>query len=935
VQQAQSPAGPVTDPTVVSGPVWHSLDLEAVGRTLQSPIESGLTPAEAADRLNRHGPNELQEAPRPGLWRKLLDQFDNFIILILIAAAVISALVGDWVEAAAIMAIVALNAALGVLQEHRAEQAMAALRRMAAPEAQVVRGGRRQVVRARELVPGDLVLLEAGNFVPADLRLLETVNLRLEEAALTGESVPVQKDAQVQLPEAAELGDRTNMAYSGTLVSYGRGRGLTVATGMRTQLGMIAGMLQAVEEEATPLQRRLDQLGKVLGWAALAVCGVVFLVGLARGFDLLEMFLVAVSLAVAAVPEGLPAVVTITLALGMREMIRRNALIRRLASVETLGSTTVICSDKTGTLTQNKMTATRLWVDGVSFEIGGEGGSLDGNFRVDSRRVDLKDYPASTTALWVGALDNDAAFEFDEDGEAQVVGDPTEVALVVAASKGGVHRRELERAYPRINEIPFDSTRKRMTTVHRILDPRPEDASPFYDDRAREWEVVATKGAPDIVLELCSQVQTMQDEVRPMDEEARRAILQANAEMARQALRVLALAFRVEPKAPAEATPEAMEHSLTFAGLIGMIDPPRPEVQPALQTARQAGVRTMMITGDYPDTARAIGEQIGLLRAGQQVLTGRDLQGMADTELVEQVMRTDVFARVSPEHKVRIVGALKENQQVVAMTGDGVNDAPALKRADIGVAMGIAGTDVAKGVADMVLTDDNYASIVAAVDQGRVIYSNIRKFVFYLLSCNLAEILAILVAILAGLPSPLQPIQLLTLNLVTDGAPALALGLEKGDPDIMRRPPRPTHEPIINREMRVGIVIQTLAIAAVTLTAYLLGRQMAPGNQPYAETMAFATLSFSELLRAFTARSERHALLRIGLFSNRAMLIAVASSTLILLAVIYLPLLEPIFDTAWLGWREWRVLLPLLVIPAIAAEITKAVLRWRAPAPEE
>jgi Ca2+-transporting ATPase len=554
---------------------------------------------------------------------------------------------------------------------------------------------------------------------------------------------------------------------------------------------------------------------------------------------------------------------------------------------------------------------------------------------VDSRRVDLKDYPASTTALWVGALDNDAAFEFDEDGEAQVVGDPTEVALVVAASKGGVHRRELERAYPRINEIPFDSTRKRMTTVHRILDPRPEDASPFYDDRAREWEVVATKGAPDIVLELCSQVQTMQDEVRPMDEEAGRAILQANAEMARQALRVLALAFRVEPKAPAEATPEAMEHSLTFAGLIGMIDPPRPEVQPALQTARRAGVRTMMITGDYPDTARAIGEQIGLLRAGQQVLTGRDLQGMADTELVEQVMRTDVFARVSPEHKVRIVGALKENQQVVAMTGDGVNDAPALKRADIGVAMGIAGTDVAKGVADMVLTDDNYASIVAAVDQGRVIYSNIRKFVFYLLSCNLAEILAILVAILAGLPSPLQPIQLLTLNLVTDGAPALALGLEKGDPDIMRRPPRPTHEPIINREMRVGIVIQTLAIAAVTLTAYLLGRQMAPGNQPYAETMAFATLSFSELLRAFTARSERHALLRIGLFSNRAMLIAVASSTLILLAVIYLPLLEPIFDTAWLGWREWRVLLPLLVIPAIAAEITKAVLRWRAPAPEE
>jgi Ca2+-transporting ATPase len=619
----------------------------------------------------------------------------------------------------------------------------------------------------------------------------------------------------------------------------------------------------------------------------------------------------------------------------MREMIRRNALIRRLASVETLGSTTVICSDKTGTLTQNRMTATRLWVDGVSFEIGGEGGSLDGDFRVDSRRVDLKDYPASTTALWVGALDNDATFEFDEAGAARVVGDPTEAALVVAASKGGVQRRELERAYPRINEIPFDSTRKRMTTVHRVLDPRPEDPSPFYDDRTREWEVVATKGAPDIILDLCSHYQTMQDEARPMDEEIRRAILQANAQMASQALRVLALAFRVEPKAPAEATPEAMEHSLTFVGLIGMIDPPRPEVQPALQTARQAGVRTMMITGDYPDTARAIAEQIGLLRAGQQVLTGRELQGMADPELVGQVMRTDVFARVSPEHKVRIVGALKENQQVVAMTGDGVNDAPALKRADIGVAMGIAGTDVAKGVADMVLTDDNYASIVAAIDQGRVIYSNIRKFVFYLLSCNLAEILTILVAILAGLPSPLQPIQLLTLNLITDGAPALALGLEKGDPDTMRQPPRPAREPIINRDMRIGIAIQTLAIAAVTLTAYLLGRRLDPGNQPLAETMAFATLSFSELLRAFTARSERYALLRIGLFSNRAMLIAVASSALILLAVIYLPLLEPVFDTAALGWQEWRYVFPLLVIPAIAAEITKAVLRRRSPVPAE
>jgi Ca2+-transporting ATPase len=930
MQTTKVQAGPTTE---VPSPVWHALSADEAARALESSGELGLSEAAAARRLQQHGPNQLQEAPGPGLFRKLLEQFNSFIIWILIGAAAVSALLGDWVEAAAILAIVLLNAVMGLLQEHRAEQAMAALRKLAAPEAQVVREGHRQVMRASQLVPGDLVLLEAGNFVPADLRLVEAVNLRVEEAALTGESASVQKDAQVTLPESAELGERTNMAYSGTLVSYGRGKGLAVSTGMHTQLGMIAGMLQAVEQEVTPLQRRLDQLGKVLGWAALAVCAGVFLVGWARGFDVLEMFLVAVSLAVAAVPEGLPAVVTITLALGMREMIRRNALIRRLASVETLGSTTVICSDKTGTLTQNKMTATRLWVDGVSFEISGDGSSLEGEFRVNSGEVDMREHPGARTALWVGALNNDARVEPGTDGRPRVVGDATEVALVVAACKGGMDLQQLLRAYPRVDEIPFDADRKRMTTVHQVIDPRPEDHSPFYDQRSRGWHTVATKGAPDIVLELCSHYQTLGGESRPLDERTRQSILQANAEMAGQALRVLGLAYRVEPGKPAQATPERIEHSLTFVGLIGMIDPPRPEVGPALETARQAGVRTLMITGDYPDTARAIAQEIGLLEPGRQVLTGRALQAMSEPELVDQVLQADVFARVSPEHKVRIVGALKANQQVVAMTGDGVNDAPALKRADIGVAMGIAGTDVAKGAADMVLTDDNYASIVAAIDQGRVIYSNIRKFVFYLLSCNLAEILTILVAILAGLPSPLTAIQLLTLNLVTDGAPALALGLEKGDPDIMWRPPRPAHEPIINREMWAGIAIQTLAIAGVTLTAYLLGLRLFPGDQDLADTMAFATLSFSELLRAFTARSERHALLRIGLFTNRAMLLAVASSGLILLAVFYLPVLQPLFDTFPLAWEEWRFVLPLLVVPAVAAELTKAVLRRRPPAP--
>jgi Ca2+-transporting ATPase len=911
-------------------PPWYMLGRQRAARILQTSLETGLGSDRVAKLLERYGLNELAEAPRPGIWSQILEQFNNFIVIVLILASLVSAVVGDYVEAAAIMAIVLLNAALGVVQERRAEEAMAALRKLSAPEAQLIRDGHRQTIPARQLVPGDLVILEAGNYVPADLRLIEEANLKIEEAALTGESVSVDKDAKVVIQEEVQLGDRHNMAFSGTLVSYGRGKGLVVATGMATQIGKIATMLQAVETEATPLQRRLDQLGKVLGWAALAVTGGVFLIGWLRGIDAQEMFLIAVSLAVAAVPEGLAAVVTITLALGMREMISRNALIRKLSSVETLGSTTVVCSDKTGTLTQNRMTATHLWVDGTTFEIGGptELASIAASsaFRINGESVNLGDYPASTTALWAAVLDNDAEFETTDDGRYRVVGDPTEVALIVAARKAGAKREELEQAYPRIDEIPFDSGRKRMTTVHKVLKPRPEDASPFYDGSLLEWEVAATKGAPDVVLDLCTRYQSMGDEPRMLDEATRHRILEANDAMAQQALRVIALAYRVERDVPDQATPETVERDLTFIGLIGMIDPARPEVPPAVQRARAAGVRTVMITGDYPDTARAIAQDIGLLEEGHQVLTGKALEKMDDRTLEKEVQRTDVFARVSPEHKVRIVNALKQDQHIVAMTGDGVNDAPALKRSDIGVAMGITGTDVAKETADMVLTDDNYASIVAAIDQGRVIYSNIRKFVFYLLSCNLAEILTILVAIVAGLPSPLTAIQLLWLNLVTDGAPALALGLEPGEPDIMEKPPRPVREPIINRDMWTRIGIQTLAIATVTLIAYWIGFQNYP---EHAKTMAFATLSFSELLRAFTSRSDDHLLLKIGLFSNRAMFYAVASSIVLLLAVIYLPVLQPIFDTLPLSFDQWRIILPLLLIPALVAELTKVVIQRR------
>ena len=909
---------------------WFALEIDEAAEALQTSIKGGLDSDLAAHRLISGGPNELIAAPKPPFWKKLLDQFSNFLVIILILAAVVSAAVGEFVQAIAITAIVLLNAALGVFQERKAEEAMAALQQLAAPEAQAVRDGRRRTVPAREIVVGDLVILEAGNYVPADMRLVESANLRIEEAALTGESVPVDKDADLVLGVDTHLGERHNMAFSGTLVSYGRGRGLVIATGMQTQIGQIAEMIQSVETEATPLQRKLDQLGKVLGWAALAVSGVVFLLGWARGIEPLEIFLVAVSLAVAAVPEGLPAVVTVTLALGMREMIQRNALVRRLSSVETLGSTTVICSDKTGTLTQNMMTATRLWVDGTLFEIqagtedsGNGAGALDGAFYLEGSQVDLADYPASTTALWVAVLDNDAEFETSEDGSYRVVGDPTEVALIVAANKAGARRKELEQAYPRIDEIPFDSSRKRMTTVHKVLKPKPEDASPFYDGSLLEWEVAATKGAPDVVLDLCTHYQTIGDSNEPLDKATRLRILGANEAMAREALRVIALAYRVERDVPDQATPETVERDLIFVGLIGMIDPARPEVPPALELARTAGVRTVMITGDYPDTAQAIAEDIGLMQEGHQVLTGRDLDDMDAEQLMQEAKRTDVFARVTPEHKVRIVAALKDADQVVAMTGDGVNDAPALKRADIGIAMGITGTDVAKETADMVLTDDNYASIVAAIDQGRVIYSNIRKFVFYLLSCNGAEILTILIAIVIGLPSPLTAIQLLWLNLVTDGAPALALGLEKGEPDIMDQPPRPASEAIINREMWSRIGIQTLAIGTVSLAAYFIGLRFFP---EFAKTMTFATIAFSQLLQAFAYRADRYPLLKIGIFTNRAMLYAVATSTLLLLAVIYVPFLQPIFDTVPLNATQWAIILPLLLVPALVAELTKAFL---------
>ena len=913
-----------------SDPVWYVIKSQQVIDLLKSNREKGLSNQEAETRLTQYGLNELQEAPPTSIWTMIYDQFANFVVILLLVAAVVSAFLGDWVEAAAIMTIVLLNAVLGVVQERRAEEALAALQKMASPDANVLRDGHRTAIPARQVVPGDVVFLEAGNFIPADVRLLETVNLRIDEAALTGESVPVTKNAQMDLVDDAALGDRKTMAYTGTLVTYGRGVGVVVSTGMATEIGQIAIMLQSVEDEDTPLQKRLDSFGRTLGWITLVISGIVFIQGMFSGTDPLEMFIIAVSLAIAAVPEGLPAVVTITLALGMQEMIARNALIRKLSSVETLGSATIICSDKTGTLTQNEMTVTNIAVDGEFLDITGTGYSLDGKFLREGKEVNLaEEYPGIRTALGIGALNNDAILEmdYDESGmkNVRMVGDPTEGALLVAAAKGGALPAPLSQAYPRIEEIPFDSERKRMVTIHAIKNPEAGDVSPFYDQRQQAWYVVAQKGAPDVVLERCTHYQSRDDKAVPLDAEQRRRILAANDRMTSQALRVLGVAYRVVKDLHYQQDGDLdqdIEQELIFVGLLGMIDPARPEVLPALQIAKNAGIRTAMITGDYPNTAKAIAAEIGLLQEGHQVLTGKELDNISSEELKEAVKFTDVFARVSPEHKVRIVDAFRANNEVVAMTGDGVNDAPSIKKADIGIAMGITGTDVAKETADMVLTDDNYASIVSAVEQGRVIYSNIRKFVYFLLSCNIAEIATIFLATMLGWKSPLSAIQLLWLNLVTDGAPALALGLEKGDPDLMDQPPRNPDEPILNRFMLTGITIQTIAITAVTLIAYRIGLTQFPEMAP---TMAFVTLSFSELARAFTARSERVPILRIGLFKNKVMNWAILSSLVLLLVVVYVPFLQGIFDTVALEWEQWQVILPLLLGPSVAAELTKVV----------
>ncbi|NTV53965.1 MAG: cation-translocating P-type ATPase [Syntrophaceae bacterium] len=926
----------------------HGKSITHLVDELKSHAEKGLTQAEAAARLKEHGYNELQERPRPGFFQLLLGQFNNFLVIILIIAAVVSLLLGEYIDAIAIMVIVVLNAVVGVIQESKAEAALAALKKMAAPNAQVIRDGHQMTIPSRDLVLGDMVLLEAGNYIPADMRLIESVNLKVEEASLTGESVPVEKDAKVVLDKDIPLGDRKNTAFMSTVVTYGRGKGLVTGTGMHTQLGMIAEMLQSYEEEDTPLQKKLDQLGKVLGTACLAVCGLVFVYGLIRdthmktiftdGFlhylsaekmDIVNLFMTAVALAIAAVPEGLPAIVTICLALGMQQMIKRHALIRKLPAVETLGCATVICSDKTGTLTQNQMTVVQGWTGGRRFRVTGEGYSPSGQFLMDGNPFDMCKNADIAVLLQGGLLCSDALLE--ESGETKgekqwrIVGDPTEGAMVVAAAKSGFAKSDLETVFPRVQEIPFDSERKRMTTIHSTGKAVALSASGFTYPAVTAF----VKGAPDVLLDLSTHILENGRPV-PLTDAMRKEVLEQNHDLASQALRVLAVAYRSLGAVPETCSIEEIEKDLIFIGLQGMIDPARPEVIEAIKVAKRAGLRSIMVTGDYKDTAQAIGRQIGLLSEDGLVLTGQELDKLSEQELAAKSDKLQVCCRVSPTHKTMIVDALKDRGHIVAMTGDGVNDAPALKRANIGVAMGITGTDVTKETADMVLTDDNFASIVSAIEEGRVIYSNIRKFVYFLLACNVGEIFIIFGSMLLGLPIPMRPIQLLWLNLVSDGAPALALGMEEGDPDTMNHPPRPPKEPVINADMALGIIIVSIVDAFAILGAfYFVGLDRYPDSLSHAQTVAFVTLCASELIRAYTARSEYHSIFKIGVLSNKWMNWAVGGSFVLVLLVVYVPFLQTFFGTEAITFADWLEMAPFFFASPLAMELVKIYIRKR------
>jgi P-type Ca2+ transporter type 2C len=862
---------------------WHERSANEVVGGLSRP--EGLTTAEARQRLVEHGPNVLTASERRGPLAMFLAQFRDFMILVLLAAATISGLVGDLKDTMVITVIVLLNAVLGFVQEYRAERAVAALRALAAPTATVLRDGQPERIPAASIVPGDMVLLEAGAVVPADLRLTEAAMLKVDEAALTGESVPVEKTSEALRDPALPVAERRNLAYKGTVVTYGRGQGVAVTTGMATEFGKIATMLEAAGEVKTPLQRRLAAFGRRLTIVALAICGVVFVTGIARGEDALLMFMTAVSLAVAAIPEALPAVVAITLALGARKMVAKHALIRRLPAVETLGSVTYICSDKTGTLTLNRMRVEEIVSDGV----------------LACRPAAGEPWDELLRAM---ALSNDAT----PGAEGLVVGDPTEVALLIAAREAGADKLELERCFPRVAEIPFDSDRKCMTTVHR---------------RAESGFVSFTKGAVEVVLARSTQVATPAGPVPIRADE----LLVASERMATEGLRVLAVAARHWPAPPPMDDPASIERELTVLGLVGLLDPPREEARDAVETCRQAGIVPVMITGDHPLTARAIARRLGIVADGGEVLTGRELASLHPEALAQRVGHVRVYARVAPEQKLRIVQALQKSGEIVAMTGDGVNDAPALKHADIGVAMGITGTDVSKEASAMVLLDDNFATIVRAVREGRKIYDNIRRFVKYALTTNSAEVWTIFLAPFLGFPIPLLPIHILWINLVTDGLPGLALAAEPAERDVMRRPPRPPQEGVFAHGLGSHVVWVGVLMAALALGTEAWFFE--PGSVHW-RTMVFTVLTFSQLAHVLAVRSARTSLFTQGLLSNAPLTGAVTLMVALQLAVLYVPALNEVFATEPLNLVELAAALSVSSLVFVAVEIEKCIKRTRA-----
>ncbi len=922
------------DVSLTSEPIPpYMLNVDAVLEQ-QQVAKDGLSNDEAAKRLEQFGPNELMAVKGPSPISMFLSQFKDFLVIILLFAAGISgvitfienllhAQVNPPIDTIVIMVIVIINAIMGFFQEYRAEKAIEALRQLAAPRAHLLREGQHIEVPAREVVPGDILRLEMGDRLPSDARLIEAHNIYTDEASLTGESFPVKKIADIVLGRNIPLADRSNMVHSGTIITSGRGLAVVVQTGMNTEIGRIAEMIQTAEEKETPLQKRMERLGKQLGIAILVICMIVFGVQvILRTTNILNLFITAVALAVAAIPEGLPAVVTITLALGVQRMIKRNAIIRRLPAVETLGSATVICSDKTGTLTKDEMTVREIYISNRKIEVTGAGYEPIGDFLINGEKIKPLQNEQLSCLLRAGFLCSNATVQQTEKSW-EVVGDPTEGALVVAAQKAGISKA-IHGTYPRIGELPFDPERKRMSTIH---------------DNPQGQTVAYIKGAPEVILNLCTHILTSSG-VHPLNEGERAAILKSNDQMATKALRVLAIAYRICPETLCDISPEGVEVDLIFIGLTGMMDPPRPEAREAIKLARQAGITPVMITGDNQYTAVAIAHELGMFQEDDVVLTGQALDALSDQDLIDAALQVRVYARVSPEHKLRIVQALKSHGCITAMTGDGVNDAPALKYADIGVSMGITGTDVAKEASDMILTDDNFASIVNAIEEGRGIADNTRKFISYLLSCNAGEILVLFIAsitfsVFFGWALPLIAIQILFVNLVTDGLPALALGMDPIEPDVMDRSPRDPKEGIITKWVWILILLVGVTITILTLGVYwfemlnltlIAGWSFADATRR-ARTMAFTMLVMTQMIQAMNSRSGHLSLFRVGFTQNRILLVAIGTSLLLHAAIIYTPFLSLIFLTVPLTFFDW-IFVFLWTLPVfIVVEIFKFIQR--------